>query len=368
MNGLTATQLIATGEGLIPLGTLAGALTLMPRPPLELTFSDGAVLQCLDDQRLLCGDGRVVRAGDLVVADRVLRTSQMVPRTEAGDDLPPRVATTAARSALPLPRHWDQELGHYLGWLVGDGHFSSRGAVTVYGSSLEIEELLPRHLNALERWTGWRPKPSVQRNGTRQLRLKKKDFVDYLLALGVAQAKSAGKLVPHAILRAPHPALVAFLRGLFDADGCVVSDVEKGTHYVGLGSTSRPLLRTVQSLLISLDVISRIYRTSKGGGTCFSYVRKSGEQVSYTSVGPSFDLRITGRSLRQYAETVGFDLSSKRHKLRDVVENHAFYKVREEAAIVGIERSRHPQVGLALPPGWTGLVDGFVCKESGPAG
>lgn len=141
-----------------------------------------------------------------------------------------------------LPGRWDQELGHYLGWLVGDGHFSTRGAVTIYGSSVEVEQLLPRHLNSLERWTGFRPKPSVQANGTRQLRLMKRDFVDYLLALGVAQAKSVGKVVPASILRAPHPALVAFLRGLFDADGCVVSDLKKGTHYVGLGSKSAAAL------------------------------------------------------------------------------------------------------------------------------
>lgn len=361
MSGLAATQLIATGEGLIPLGTLSGAVSVGPHQALELTFSDGAVLLCLGDQRLLGIDGRMVRVRDLAIGDRVVRTSQHVPRTEAGMTLPKQAVATAERSRLPLPSDWSQELGHYLGWLVGDGCFRP-GAVTIYGSSTEIEELLPRHRSSIERWTGFRPKPSVQQNGTRQLRVMKKDFVDYLLAVGVAQVKSGGKVVPSAILRAPHPALVAFLRGLFDADGCVVSDARKGTHYVGLGSKSLPLVRAVQSLLISLGITSRIYRTSKGGGTCFSYTRKNGERVAYTSAGPSFDLRITGRSLRQYAAIVGFDLNVKRHKLRHVVEGHSFYNVKEETALVAIEPSRHPQVGLALPTGWTGLVDGFVCE------
>lgn len=126
-----------------------------------------------------------------------------------------------------------------------------------------------------------------------------------------------------------------------------------------------PLLRTVQSLLTSLDITFRIYRTSRGGGSSFSYTRKDGKTVSYTSAGPSFDLCITGRSLRQYAGTVGFELSPKRHKLRRVVEEHGFYSVKEEATLVRIERPDNPQDGLILPPVWTGLVDGFVCERSG---
>ena len=257
---------------------------------------------------------------------------------------------------------WDEALAHYLGWLVGDGSFSPRGAVTIYGSATEVEELLPWHRNALERWTGFRPKPSVQPNGTVQLRAMKRDFVDYLLALGVAQTKSAAKVVPGSMLVAPQPALLPFLRGLFDADGCVVSDVRKGSHYVGLGSKSLELLRTVQSLLISLDIGSRIYRTSRGGRTSFTHTRKDGQRVSYRSPGPSYDLRITGRSIRQFEHSIGFELSYKRHRLRELVSRHSFYNVREEVALVTAQTRLVPESTFGLPSEWSGLVDGFVCE------
>ena len=54
--------------------------------------------------------------------------------------------------------------------------------------------------------------------------------------------------------------MVAFLRGLFDADGCVVNQHANGTRYVGLGSRSEELLIGVQELLASLGIASRIYQ------------------------------------------------------------------------------------------------------------
>ncbi|MFX0539299.1 LAGLIDADG family homing endonuclease [Ornithinimicrobium sp. Y1847] len=162
---------------------------------------------------------------------------------------------------------WDEELAYYLGWLVGDGSFSERGAVTIYGSEREMEELLPLHRTLLAGWAGFVPKPSIQANGTRQLRLMRRSFVDYLEGLGVAKAKAADKVAPQAVLQAPEQCLTAFLRGLFDADGCVVNDLRKGTRYVGLGSKSPDLLRTVPSLLLSLG------RTALVAATCFIDVR-----------------------------------------------------------------------------------------------
>ncbi|MFC6421951.1 LAGLIDADG family homing endonuclease [Ornithinimicrobium tianjinense] len=113
---------------------------------------------------------------------------------------------------------------------------------------------MPAHRALHSRWAGFEPKPSVQANGTCQLRLTRQDFVDYLSALGVSKVRSADKEIPHAIFTAPEETVTAFLRGLFDADGCVVNDLGKGTRYVGLGSKSEELLRGAQALLGSLDI------------------------------------------------------------------------------------------------------------------
>ena len=60
--------------------------------------------------------------------------------------------------------------------------------------------------------------------------------------------------MPNAIFEAPEEALIGFLQGLFDADGCVVNQQANGTRYVGLGSRPRNCCIDVQELLASLGM------------------------------------------------------------------------------------------------------------------
>src|SRR5262249_41582930 len=142
-------------------------------------------------------------------------------------------------------------------------------------------------------------------------------FIAFVRALGVSSGRAQDKHVPDAIFEAPEEALIGFLRGLFDADGCAVS-MANGTRYVGLGSRSEELLLGVQELLGSLGIASRIYQTGTKKDS-FTYTRKDGSTVSYGSDGPSFDLRIVGRSLREFAATVGFTLPGKERKLLSII-------------------------------------------------
>lgn len=326
MGGFGADELVATSGGLVPLSSLGQPVVASEL--LELCFNDGSHVRCTPDQTFPAYDGPRIRADALGTTDRVVRHVEYVPRSECPDALTEAAVAVAKRSPLDLPTVWDEDLAYYLGWLVGDGSFSSRGAVTIYGSEADIAEVLPVHQALLTRWSRFAPKPSIQANGTIQLRLMRRDFVDYLSALGVAPKKSAEKVVPSAVLTAPEEALTAFLRGLFDADGCVVNDVAKGTRYVGLGSRSDELLRGVQALLASLDIWGRIYRTGVKKDS-FQYTRKDGTRMSYSSSGPSFDLRITGRSLREFAVLVDFEIGYKRTKLQHLIDEHGYYDTRE---------------------------------------
>jgi ribonucleoside-diphosphate reductase alpha chain len=155
----------------------------------------------------------------------------------------------------------------------------------VYGSAEEQETVLPRHHALLSKITSFTSKPSRQANGTLQLRVTRHAFGEFLRALGVSGGRAPEKSVPNAIFEAPEDALIAFLQGLFDADGCVVDQQAKGTRYVGLGSRSQELLIGVQELLASLGIASRIYRTGVKTDS-FHYTRKDGSQVTYGSDGP----------------------------------------------------------------------------------
>ena len=131
------------------------------------------------------------------------------------------------------------------------------------------------------------------------------------------------KTVPWSIEQAPPEIVAAFLRGLFDADGCSVLNPHKGS-YVGLGSISIALLRGVQRLLSTFGISSRIYNVHEGGTSAFSYRRQDGTVVSYTRRA-SYDLRITGTSLATFASAIGFQLSRKADTLSAIVAATTWY-------------------------------------------
>ncbi len=335
---------------------------------VELRFSDGSRLRCTPGHRIWTADRGWVPAEDLTADDRVVRSLQYAARAAADPRIPPRALAAAAsarsRKPLDLPVKWDEELGHYLGWLVGDGCVTDQNAVTVYGGD-DRDEALPRHREFIARITGFDAKPSIQGNGTRQLRVTRDAFIAFVRTLGVSSERAPAKHVPDAIYEAPEDALIGFLQGLFDADGCAVS-MRNGTRYVGLGSRSEELLLGVQELLASLGIASRIYQTGTKTRS-FSYIRKDGSAASYGADGPSFDLRITGRSLREFGARIGFSLPAKERKLLTIIASTTWYDKDETVRLVSREsRGFETTYNLTEPRNHSYIVSGTVvanCSE-----
>jgi len=300
---------------------------------LRLRFTDGRELRCTPNHHLWTTNRGWVRADEVSDVDEIPFLDQATPAVMADHRLPVATdwrayAVRGDRSrALELPEKWDEDLAHYVGWLVGDGSISGNVVTTIYGSKEDQEEILPRHLELLTGINGGRaPKPSVQENGTVQLRLSRRPLARFFEALGVKRGRAATKGVPWSIFEAPQGIVRAFLRGLFDADGCA-ADLSNGTRYVGLGSKSEELLRGVQMLLASLGISSRIYDvTGNSHNRKFSYTRKrDGRSVGYESRGRSFDLRLFGENVLLFLGIVGFSLARKEMKLALPVQNHTRY-------------------------------------------
>jgi ribonucleoside-diphosphate reductase alpha chain len=339
---------------------------------VELRFSDGSRLRCTPNHRIWTANRGWVHARDLTEQDKVVRSIQHAPRPMADPHFPTEALLAAhyepSRKALQLPTKWDAEFGHYLGWLVGDGCIDIRDAkaVTVYGSAEDRDVIMPRHHAMLTRITGFESKPSRQANGTLQLRVGRRAFGGFLQALGVSDSRAAKKEVPEAIFEAPEEAAVAFLRGLFDADGCVVSQQANATRYVGLGSRSEELLIGVQELLASLGIASRIYKTGTKTDS-FRYTRKDGSEVTYGSDGPSYDLRITAGAMREFHRLIGFALPGKQTKLDHVVSTTEFYNVDRTVHLVSREsKGFETTYNLTEPRNHSYIVSGTVvsnCSE-----
>ncbi|MDI2128651.1 LAGLIDADG family homing endonuclease [Yinghuangia seranimata] len=335
------------------------------RAAVQVRFADGSAVAGSAWQRVWTRNRGWVPLCRLVPSDVVERANLVVPRACATALPPPSdlLATTARQvKELYLPTCWTTPLCHYLGWLVGDGCLTPTAVVTVYGSAADQSVVLPMHRHLIEGIAGNSLTPSVQANGTLQLRLTRRHLVAYLRELGFSMARAAEKVVPRAIAEAPRDAVAAFLSGLFDADGCVVNQSGNQTRYVGLGSSSELLVRDVQQLLAScFGIRSRIYVCDSSNRT-FAYTRKGdGRSVVYQARGPLHDLRITGEGIRTFHEAIGFRLPAKQERLEVILATGRFYRKDPAVRVAAIEDfGRHPVFALATASETACVVGGNI--------
>jgi len=330
-------------------------------------------VRCTPNHRFFTANRGFVGADELLPDDRVVTLAHPAPAVDARYDIP--VSANAAfyrqkgdHTSLPveLPSRWTPEFAHYLGWLVGDGFVSEKLEVagTVYGSLEDQEVVLPVHRGLVaEMHAGFESRLSVQANGVQQLRIGRKAFARFFEALGVSTGRAARKVVPWSIRQAPPDIAAAFLRGLFDADGCVYNG--RTNRYVGLASRSVALVRDVQRLLTTFGIASRVYRQTRNGSS-FTYIRKDGQSVEYGTERTAYDLRISGRYISRFAEEVGLSLRSKMEKLAAMLASEQ-YKTESTATLVertpdGVELTYN----LSEPNNHSYVVNGLVvanCSE-----
>jgi len=340
-------------------------------PIVRLRFSNGAELRCTPGHKIFTTNRGYVPAEELTSDDRVKLLDLPTPAVMAEQMLP--VSTDVAHyrqkgdraAPMQLPEKWSEDLAHYLGYHTGDGSVSGDVLATVYGSDEEQRELLPRHRAFLGWLNGDRaPKPSLQANGTAQLRLSRRPLAAFFRALGVTAARAPQKRVPHTVFGAPTPAVSAYLQGLFDADGCAVDNTAKGHRYVGLGSASEGLLQDVQRLLSTFGIHSRVYATKAGGpDSGFRYTGKDGVDRTYPRAA-AYQLRIGGRSLEVFAAQIGFALPSKRDRLSAIVAGSTRYRTDETAALTSREDDGYELTyNLSEPRNHSYVVNGVVVRN-----
>jgi ribonucleoside-diphosphate reductase alpha chain len=339
---------------------------------VKLRFSNGIELRCTPNHRIFTSNRGYVEASELTADDSVKVLDLPAPAVAADPCLPgaARLFALAGKGdeksrSFRLPEKWTPELAHYLGWIVGDGCISDDVITTVYRSDEEQQRILPLHQQLAAWMNGDQgPTPSVQANGTLQLRQSGRVIARFFDALGVTGRRAADKVVPEAIYQAPPDAVAAFLRGLFDADGCVYDGAN--SRYVGLGSASRDLLRGVQRLLATFGIFSRIYRTRKATKSSFTYDSKDGTRAEYVA-SEFYDLRVANRSIERFSEQIGFDVPAKAARLRSLVAAHTFYETDESVRLIeSLDDGVELTFNLSEPRNHSYVVNGTLvanCSE-----
>ena len=171
---------------------------------VKIRFHNGMEVRCTPGHRFFTANRGYVEAQDLNADDRVKLLDLPAPAMSADYGLPVpsdlAVYSTKGdhRRLVRLPEKWDEDLAHYLGWMVGDGSVGAGGALSaVYGNPEDRAEVLPRHL-AFVTWMngGFAPTPSAQANGTVQLHLTRRPLTAFFAALGLTAVRGPQKRAP----------------------------------------------------------------------------------------------------------------------------------------------------------------------------
>ncbi|MDQ1355880.1 MAG: ribonucleoside-diphosphate reductase alpha chain, partial [Acidimicrobiaceae bacterium] len=287
---------------------------------VKLRFDNGMELRCTPNHRLFTVNRGYVEAQDLTAEDAVQVLDVAAPALGADLGLPVAPDPSAYRHLgdhrrpIQLPEKWTPELGHYLGWLVGDG-------------SAEDQELV------------------AHRHREFTIVDDRNRMPGFFRALGRGAANDPSKSVPWSVLQAPPEIAASFLQGLFDANGCVCRDDLKGS-YVGLGAASRALLVDVQRLLSTFGIASTVDR--------------AGEEHQ------SFDLRISASSIPEFARHIDFSIPRKSDVLHRLVSERVrgFSQTDTNARLVErVEDGVETTYNLCEPRNHSYVVNGLVVRN-----
>ncbi len=294
------------------------------RDIFKLTLADGRVIRTTGDHRFLTLDGAWKRLDELVAG---------VDRIEIRE-----TGNNVAYCSMPQEmKRWQM-----LGWLTGDGVFSKGTVALVFGpTERRTAEVLVPELNRLKAVAAGAahegaPRTvgiSSQRNGVFQTITSQRSLVGFLEhAYGFHQGTALDKDVPTHIHHVPEDLKIAYLQGLFSADGTIRNNAAATEPEVMLASSSPKLLRSVQLLLSDIGITSRI-----------SWMHPRGRK------NPQGQLHVYNQQARNFLSLIGFPCSQPKHaKAREILSQRFNGR---------LKLPRAPKVTSIVPDGRTLVYD-----------
>jgi stage V sporulation protein R len=242
---------------------------------------------------------------------------------------------TRKRKQVRIPDRVDEELGAFLGYLVGDGHISR--VKHHFGLTTGDETQAAEFARLGKRLFGLfaRIKPE---GGRLRVLLCSETVSDFLVdALGLTHGPSARrKQIPDVILRSPRWVVAAFLRAYFDCDG-------HAGRGVILRTSSDVLSKQVQLVLLNFGILSS---------------RRAQKDECWR-------VSIMGRSASVFAEKIGFGLQRKQNALRKYIDGHRwFLEEHWDDEVVSIEHGRADVYDISVEETHRYAACGFINHNS----
>ncbi len=207
-----------------------------------------------------------------------------------------------------LPETFDEDLMYLIGFVFGDGDISlsdERGLVRISNSNRGVLEYLGRIIR--EKF-GKEIEVEEQENKVPCLRIYSKTIAKFFKNIGMRTPKNGLELDKHLTT---HVNSDAFLRGLFDADGCVVSR-ENGSNSIQYSSISSKLAKQVQLMLETYGIKSRRRTRDKRG----TETPESGQKIETKSI--QTHLVIRGENIGRFSRQINFNIEEKFESLKSI--------------------------------------------------
>ena len=289
------------------------------KPVLRLRTREGHALRLTPDHPLR----RVARKTRYLVESAWVHAGELQP----GDEL----MLHDHRALAGWEGARTQQEGYLIGLLIGDGTLKQDKAVlSVWAPELKAvgngEALLPRGVRGIMQaaetaarslphradFKGWQR--AIEGRG--EQRLVSGALRKLALELGMAPGY---KPIAAAMEQASSEFAAGLLRGLFDADGSVQGQQDKGVS-VRLTQSDEPLLQAVQRMLLRLGIASTIYRERHEAGVKSLPDGRGGHRDYATRA--VHELVVSGANLARFAEVVGFEDETKDERLQQSLASY----------------------------------------------
>jgi len=293
------------------------------REVYKMHLADGREIRTTADHKFLTHEGAWKRV------DQLVPNVDRISIRESGE----HVSFTSPTASV---MRW-----RMLGWMSGDGVFSKDTAALVFGPrERDTAEILTAEFNSLKAEAtgtyGSAPRmssTSTQTNGVMQTSSRQSSLVKHLEnTFGFSQGTATSKNVPQAVHNVPGDLKVAYLQGLFSADGCIRDNVSGTEPEVMLASSSPEMLRSVQLLLSDLGMTSRISWFHPAGRT-----NAQGQ------------LHLSNQQARRYLTLVGFPCSTDKQARTEEILSREF--------VGALKNPRAPKVTSIVPDGTATVYD-----------
>ncbi|ABB15868.1 adenosylcobalamin-dependent ribonucleoside-diphosphate reductase [Carboxydothermus hydrogenoformans] len=304
------------------------------KPVLKLKLKTGLEIKVTEEHKIFTGEGWK-EAKDLKVGDKLY--------------LP------VSYPELDFPVKEENDFYEFLGYFLGDGSLSVSNHVSLHVGN--DKELALYFKEKVEKYAG--AAYLIERDGQYIIDVHRKEFAEKIKKIfGIEITDSKEKDIPSSLLAVNSEAMKALLRGLFSADGSVYD--ANGSITVALSSTSYPLLRKVQILLLSLGIPS----TLTGEKDQDVKIIKGNEYETL----PTYRLIISGERASLFFNKIGL-IGEKKKKFLELMAGKTTYSTLNNhlyQEIVSIEPAGEEEVfDITAPPKYTWITNGILSLDCG---